>query len=355
MFSYKGKPAKVKQVAEELGVRYVLEGSVRRSGDRIRITAQLIDALTGHHLWSERYERDLKDTFALQDEITFEIVNAMAKKVLNVKRLSLGGKSEGKTSLDCFMKLNEGHRYIDRLTIEDTRVARRLAEETIAMCPEAPEGYVLMGYVHSTEFRMRYRSKPEEAPQESLEKGIEMAQKALALDDSSSRAHSLLCFLYSRKRDYDKAITVGERAVALDPSSAAALEMYAFSLDIADRSEEAVSIFRKAIRLNPRGATPVTYGAFGAALWRAERFEEAVSAYKTAIQRAPDNIAAHCGLASVYIWLGREKEARAEVEEVLRLNPKHSLEYHGKLLDNMYVNQAQNKRQIDALRKAGLK
>jgi adenylate cyclase len=131
--------------------------------------------------------------------------------------------------------------------------------------------------------------------------------------------------------------------------------MYAFSLDIAGRSEEAVSIFRKAIRLNPRGTSTITYGMFGAALWRAERFEEAVSAYKTAIQRAPNNISAHCGLASVYIWLGREKEARAEVEEVLRLNPKYSLEVHGKYLDNMYVNQAQNKRQIDALREAGLK
>ena len=163
-FSYKGKPVKVKQVAEELGVRYVLEGSVQRSGDRIRITAQLIDALTGHHLWSERYERDLKDTFALQDEITLKIVNAMAKKVLNEDRLILGGKSVGKTSLDCFMKVNEGYRYNERLTIEDTRVARRLAEETIAMCPEVPGGYVLMGYVHYTEFRLRFRSQPEDSP-----------------------------------------------------------------------------------------------------------------------------------------------------------------------------------------------
>ncbi len=226
-FSYKGKPVKVKQVAEELGVRYVLEGSVQRSGDRIRITAQLIDALTGHHLWSERYERDLKDTFALQDEITLKIVNAMAKKVLIEDRLILGGKSEGKTSLDCFMKVNEGYRYNERSTIEDTRVARRLAEETIAMCPEVPGGYVLMGHVHYTEFRLRFWSQPDDSHQESLEKGIEMAQKALALDDSSSMAHSLLCTLYSRKREYDKAITEGERAVALDPSGAFAHEVYA--------------------------------------------------------------------------------------------------------------------------------
>ncbi len=354
-FSYKGKPVKVSQVAEELGVRYVLEGSVQRSGDRIRITAQLIDALAGHHLWSERYERDLKDTFALQDEITLKIVNAVAKKVLIEDRLILGGQSEGKTSLDCFMKVNEGYRYIERPTIEDTRVARRLAEETIAMCPEVPGGYVLMGYVHYTEFRLRFWSQPDDSPQESIEKAIEMAQKALALDDSSSIAHTLLCNIYSRKREYDKAITEGERAVALAPSGAFAHEVYASILMYADRSEEAVSIFRKAIRLNPRGATAATYHSFAAALWRTERFEEAVSAYKTAIQRAPDNIGAHCGLVAVYIWLGREKEARAEVEEVLRLNPQFSTENWGKQMAFTMKNQAQNNRFIDALRKAGLK
>jgi adenylate cyclase len=356
-FSYKGRPVKVKQVAEELGVRYVLEGSVQRSGDRIRITAQLIDALTGHHLWSERYERDLKDTFALQDEITLKIVNAMAKKVLNVDRLILGEKSAGKASLDCFMKVNEGYRYMERENIEDTRVARRLAEEAIAMCPEAPGSYVLMGYVHLWEFILRFRSLFGDSPQgqESIEKGIEMAQKALALDDSSSAAHSLLCLMYARKREYDKAITEGERAVALDPSGAYAHEAYAIILNNAGRSEEAVSIFRKAIRLNPRGATATTYNAFGAALWRTERFEEAVLANKTAVQRAPDNIYAHTGLAANYIWLGREKEARAEVEEVLRLNPKFSLEFMGKAMDSVFVDQAQNNRFIDALRKAGLK
>jgi tetratricopeptide (TPR) repeat protein len=182
-----------------------------------------------------------------------------------------------------------------------------------------------------------------------------MAQKALALDDSSSMAHSLLCILYSRKREYDKAITEGERAVALDPNGAHAHEVYAGVLMYADRSEESVSIFRKAIRLNPRGATATTYGGFAAALWRTERFEEAVSAYKTAIQRAPDNIGAHCGLVAVYIWLGREKEARAEVEEVLRLNPQFSTENWGKQMAFTMKNQAQNTRFIEALRKAGLK
>jgi adenylate cyclase len=348
-FFYKGKPVKVKQVSEELGVQYVLEGSVQRSGDRIRINAQLIDALTGHHLWAERYERDLKDTFALQDEITLKIVNAMAVKVLKEDRLLMGGGSSEKVSLDCFMKINEGLKYNEGFNIEGNRMARRIAEEAIAMCPEVPMSYILMGFVHQMEFLLRIGK----SPQESIEKGIEMAQKALALDDSTSLAHALLCSLYSNKREYDKAITEGERAVALDPSGAFAHEMYALSLNVSGRSEEAIPIYQKAIRLNPLGS-PMLHVAFGNTLWRTERFEEAVSAYKTGLQRAPDNIFSHIGLAGTYSMMGREKEARAEAEEVLRLNPKLSLEFYKKAAF-MYKNQDQVDRFIDALRKAGLK
>jgi adenylate cyclase len=339
-------------VSEELGVQYVLEGSVQRSGDRIRINAQLIDALTGHHLWAERYERDLKDTFALQDEITLRIVDAMAVKVLKEDQLFMGGGSGSieKLSLDCFMKINEGLKYNEGINIEGNRMARRIAEETIAMCPEAPMSYVLMGFVHQTEFLLRIMK----SPQESIEKGIEMAQKALAINDSTSMAHALLCSLYSLKREYDKAITEGERAVALNPSCAFAHEMYAMSLNFSGRSEEAIPIYQKAIRLNPLGS-PLLYVSFGNTLWRTDRFEEAVSAYKTGLQRAPDNIFSYIGLTGTYSMMGREKEARAEAEEVLRLNPKFSLEGYGKIMARMYKDQAQVDRFIDALRKAGLK
>jgi len=327
----------------------VLEGGVQRSGDRIRITAQLIDALTGHHLWAERYERDLKDTFALQDEITLGIVNAIALKVLKEDRLLIGGGSIGKTSLDCFMKISEGMKYNENLSLEGSRVARRIAEEAIAMCPEVPMAYVLMGFVHQTEFWHRVGK----SPQESIEKGIEMAQRALALNESTSMAHSLLCSLYSYKREYDKAITEGERAVALDPSGASTHQMYALSLTYADRSEEAIQMYQKAIRLNPLGGS-FLYVSLGNTLWRAERFEEAVSAYRTGLQRAPDNIYSHIGLAGTYSMMGREKEARAEAEEVLRLNPRFSLEFY-KERAFMYKDQAQVDRFIVALRKAGLK
>ena len=209
--------------------------------------------------------------------------------------------------------------------------------------------YVLMGFVHQTEFWHRVGR----SPQESIEKGIEMAQRALALNESTSLAHALLCSLYSLNREYDKAITEGERAVALDPSGASTHQMYALSLTYADRSEEAVPIYQKTIRLNPLGGS-FLYVSLGNTLWRAGRFEGAVSAYKTGLQRAPDNIYSHIGLTGTYSMMGREKEASAEAEEVLRLNPMFSLEFY-KERAFMYKDQAQLDRFIVALRKAGLK
>ena len=216
-FTYKGKPVKVKQVSEELGVRYVLEGSVQRSADRIRINAQLIDALTGDHLWAERYERDLKDIFALQDEITMKILTATQVKLTTGEQASRTAKYfRGKQGLDCYLKYLEGVKYYEGHNIEDNRVARRIAEEAIAMCPEFPMAYVLMGRVH----RWEYWLGSGKSPRESIEKGIEMAQKALAMDDSIADAHGLLGHFYALKREYDKAIAEGERAVALDPGGA---------------------------------------------------------------------------------------------------------------------------------------
>jgi adenylate cyclase len=346
-FSYKGKPVKVKQVSEELGVRYVLEGSVQRSGDRIRINAQLIDALTGHHIWAERYDRDLKDIFALQDEITIKIVTAMRVKLTDGEQ-ALKGKPILKPRLDCYMKVLEGFKYFETWNIEAARVARRIAEETIAMCPEYPTTYLLMGYVHLQEYFLRIGN----SPQESMEKGIEMAQKTLAIDDTIPNAHALLCALYSVKREYEKGIAEGERAIALDPSGAVAHEWYAMSLAFAGRLEEAIPMYQKAIRLNPFGPV-ASYLNYGGALAGAGRFEEAVLAYKKVIQRLPDNFLAHLGLAFTYSMMGREQEARAEAAEVLRLNPKFSVDNYARSLP--YKDQARIDRFIDALRKAGLK
>jgi TolB-like protein/class 3 adenylate cyclase len=251
-FTYKGKPVKVKQVSEDLGVRYVLEGSLQRSGDRLRITAQLIDALTGNHLWAERYDRDLKDIFALQDEITIKILNGIRVKLTMGGEVSMSQKYaekyyRGKQGLNCYLKLMEASGYLQRFNIQDDNVARRMIEEAIAMCPENPMGYYMLGWVYHNDYWLGNTK----SPQETLGKGIELAQKALAMDDSLAGPHGLLCALYTAKREYDKAIAEGERGAALNPGGTSELINYAASLCYAGRPEEAIQLFQKAIRLNP--------------------------------------------------------------------------------------------------------
>jgi len=348
-FTYKGKPVKVKQVSEELGVRYVLEGSFQRSGDRVRINAQLIDALTGQHLWAERYDRDLKDIFALQDEITIKILAGVEVKLTQGGEVLRSEKYyRGKQGLDCYLKLTEANGYYTRWNIEDNNLARRMIEEAIAMCPENPMAYIYLGQVYYLDYVLGNTK----SPRETIEKGIELAQKALAMDDSIADAHGLLCLFYLRKREYDKAIAEGERAVALNPGRTSVLDNYAVSLNYAGRPEEAIPLFQKAIRLNPFGPSYL-YRDFGHALRNTGRFEEAGSAFKKAIQLAPDNITAHTGLAVTYSLMGREKEARAEAAEVLRINPKFSADYDAKTL--AYKDQSVNDRIVAALRKTGLK
>ena len=148
-FTYKGKPVKVKQVSEDLGVRYVLEGSVQRSGDRVRITAQLIDALNGHHLWSERYDRDLKDLFAMQDEVTLRILSALQVKLTEGEQGSIREKYlTGKQDLECYLKVYEGNYYLVQLSIEGNNKTRRIAEEMMTKWPKNPSGYLFLGWTN---------------------------------------------------------------------------------------------------------------------------------------------------------------------------------------------------------------
>ena len=348
-FSYKGKPVKVKQISEEFGVRYVLEGSVQRSADRIRINAQLIDALTGNHIWAESYDRDLKDIFALQDEITMKILTATQVKLTEGEEaLTVAKYYKGKQGFDCYLKYYEGTNYLRRGNIEDNNVARRIAEEVIAMCPENPMAYYLLGSVHAQDYRLGNTK----SPRETIEKGIELAQKMLALDDSIAQGHVLLGNFYSIKGETEKAIAEGERAVSLSPRVSLPLISYANSLRYAGRSEEAIPLFPKAIRFCPISGS-IVFLPLGNALMETGRFGEAVSEYKKAIQRSPENILAHISLAATYNMMGREKEAHAEAAEVLRINPKYSLDSFAKSLT--YKDQSQKDKVINALRKAGLK
>ena len=346
-FTYKGKPVKVKQVSEELGVRYVLEGSLQKPGDRVRINVQLIDALTGNHLWAERYDRDLQDLLHLQDEITMKILTATRVKLTEGEHASSVEKYyRGKQGLDCYLKLLEASGIRQRWNIEANNLARRMIEEAIAMCPENPMGYISLGWSYHYDYVLGNTK----SPRETIEKGIELAEKAVAMDDAIAGAHVILCYLYLDKGDNDRAIAEAERAVALNPGDWTTLNTYANSLRFAGRPEEAIPFYQKAIRLTPFGAS-ILYRDFGHALRSARRFEEALSAYKKAIHLSPDDINAHIGMAVTYAMMGRENEARSEGTEVLRIDPKFSWE---RWIKSLPSDKSRKDRLTAALNRAGL-
>jgi adenylate cyclase len=348
-FSYKGKPVNVKQVGEELGVRYILEGSIQRSGERVRVTAQLIDALTGHHLWSDRYEGDVKDIFAFQDRITVEMMYAMQLKLTEGEQAAVYRKEKPPSRLECGFKSWEGWKTRAGFNIEANRAARRLAEEVIAMCPEHASAYVLMGWIELGDLWLGIAK----SPQEPMEKAMEMAQKALAIDDSLPNIHRLLSVIYLQKREYDNALAAAERSLTLDPGGSNAHESYADCLSRVGRPEEAIPMYEKAIRLNPVGTPTNTYVGYGGALSATGRFEEAVAAYMEALQRAPENIFAHVALTATYSRMGREEDARAQAAEVVRISPKFSVDSYAKRIG--IKDQSKTDAFINALRKAGLK
>jgi len=245
-FIYKGKSVDVKQVGREMGVRYVLEGSVRREGNRVRITVQLIDATTLQHLFSERYERELKDIFAIQDEITIKVLTAM--------RVSLSGegvpssRSKGAKNIEAYLKLLQAEAALQTVNRASQAQTRRLAEEAIALDPGYGRAYSMLAAAIGNEFALGVY---ERNPGEALERAMALAQKGAQLDDSSEVGHRILGVMALHNRDYEKAIAEEERAVALAPNSVPAHYMLGYSLCCAGRDEEAIPILKKAVALSP--------------------------------------------------------------------------------------------------------
>jgi adenylate cyclase len=345
-FTYKGKPVKIKQVSEELGVRYVLEGSVRKSGDKVRITAQLIDAITGNHLWAERYDRDLKDIFALQDEITLKIIQALQVKLAAGEQARVTGK--GTENLTAYLKALQANEQFLRMNKQGSTMAKQLAREAIALDPKYARPYTVIALSHMLDLYFRFS----ESPEESMKLAVDAAQKALALDDSDSLTHSCFSALYIMQRQHDKAIASAERALELSPSGVRALSSFGTALIYACRFSEAVQYFEQAIRLDPFPPSSL-FRNLGVAYRGIGRYEDAIVQYKKALKLEPDDLFIHLGLAHTYIKLGREKEAQAEAAEVLRIYPKFSLEHYAKTLP--LKDQSFSDDYIACLRKAGLK
>ena len=345
VFLYKGKPVKPEHVSKDLGVRYVLEGSVRKAGNRVRITAQLVDATTGHHLWAERYDRDLQDIFAVQDEVTQQIVVALKVRLTEGEQRRLGQTpTKNLEAYDCCLR---GLECYARRTKEANAQARQMFERAVDLDRDFAAAYAFLGRTYLMELVYQWTQDAQ-----TQERVFALGQKAVALDDSLSTAHETLAYAYLGKKQHAQAITEAEKAVALDPNYADAYVTLGDILAFAGRPEEAIGLVEKAMRLNP--SYPASYlWSLGHAYHLAGRFEEAIAALKRVVTRNPDHLTAHVVLAVVYSELGREEEARAEAVEVLRINPNYSLEVVRQLMP--FKDRVELGRVLEGLRKAGLK
>jgi adenylate cyclase len=344
-FTYKGKSVKVNQIAEELGVRYVLEGSVRKSENRVRITAQLIDTIEGHHLWADRYDRDLKDIFTLQDEITKKIVTELQVQLTTGEEARLWAR--GTDNLEAYLKYLQGLDHKTGFNKEENTLTRRLAEEAIALDPQYSNAYALLGLTHMMEVWL----KTTDSPMESIQEAMKLAKKAIELDSTNAVAHGSLGFLLTMAGQHEKGIAEGEKAVALDPNSAMAHQFLGLSLRFGGRPKDAIPVIEKAIRLDPFAPSNYIFN-LGLAHLFAGQHDKAIQECKKATDREPNNLGAHIALVAAYSISGRHKDARAAASEILRIEPKFSVEYFSRTLT--YKNQSDKDRFISALRQAGL-
>jgi adenylate cyclase len=345
-FFYKGKAVKVHEVAKELGVQYVVEGSVQKSSNRLRMTAQLIDAKTGRHVWAEHYDRDLKDIFAIQDEITIKIIKALRLKLTD--GMMVQEVDRYPCSLEAFMKMMKAIGYLYTGNKEANILAREEAEQAMALAPQHPLPYSIIAASHVS--NLVYGTSKH--PIISLAKATQSAKKGIALDNTYPGSYLALAFIAFAKREHEKAITLAEKTITLNPNSALGYFLLGQTFTYSERPDKGIEYLKKAIRLNPKPQGHF-FHALGLAYWMSGQNEKAIALYKKAVDQAPDSIMCRGFLTAIYISSGQEENAHAEAEEVLRIDPEFSIDKYAR--SKPFKNQADRERLMDALRKAGLK
>ncbi len=346
-FSYKGKPVKVQQLSEELGVRYVLEGSVRKAGEKVRITVQLVDALNGRHILSESYDRDFKDILTVQDEITMNILSALQVAITKGEFAQLHGK--GTKNLRAYLKAIQAQQLSQHFNKEELGLARRCAEETIALDPEYSNGYFVLSTVTINEVFVGANKLPRA---EALMQALELAQKAVALDPSSNNYY-ILGLVYAQLQNPEKALQAAEQAIAISPNNASAYDCMGAALMAHERFKDAIPMFQKALRLSPIPHNAAVLLRLGASQRFMGQNEESIATFKRLLTLWPDNLLGRAYLAATYASAGRDPDARAQAAEVLRIDPNFSAE--GLVKRFSIRNKTLLDQMVTDLHKAGLK
>jgi adenylate cyclase len=349
-FQYKGKTVDIRHVGAELGARYVLEGSVRRSGERVRITAQLIDAAAGTHRWAERYDRELHDVFAVQDEVARAIVATLAVHVhrAETERALLKPPATWEAyeyylrGAEAFLLFRSGG------TIASLYDARRLLEQSLAIDPTYARAYAMLSQTHH--YAYSEASDGDYLSPAALDRALELAETAVRLDARLPQVHAQLGFVLIVKRQHDAAIAAFERAFALNPNFIDS--RFAMVLIYSGDPARAIKLLETNIRLDPFQQPLYSFGWIGLANYLLKRYEEALHSFRECASRLPNKQMPHLWLASAYAQLGQLEEARKEAAEVLRINPGFTIEGYERLA--VYKDPKDLEHRLDGMRKAGL-
>jgi adenylate cyclase len=346
-FSYKGKSVDVREVGRDLGVRYVLEGSVRKAANRVRITAQLVDATSGHHVWAERYDRALEDIFAVQDEITRSIIGAIAPGIVAAEIQRTRGKEAAQ--LGQWERVMRAHWHVWRFTRDDCREAFHLIDEILRRDPN--NALALADLSFNWHFGGVFGWTTE--PTKAMEKSGDAARRAVAAEDRDATAQAALAVYEVFSNRHDEAIKRLMRAIELDPNSSLARGQLGVALSFGGEPDRSIAVLEDAKRLSPRDYLMVIWHAVDA--WshlHAERFAEAIACAKQAIEFNPSFPDSHGILAAAAAHLGQTVEAQAELAEFVRLLP--GLTLSDPRLIRPFRRPADRERFLAGLRKAGL-
>jgi len=351
VFTFKGKPVKIKQVSEELGVKYVLEGSVQKSGDSLRVNAQLVDALKGHHLWSEKYDRKMENFFSIQDDITLNIVIALEVKLTEGEQARVRHSTD---NLKAWALAQKAKGLFETYAREDNAKARELFTKAVELDPDYAYAWSYLGWTYWIDgvyYSAHYDRK------KSFESATEMAEKALSADDKSSDAHALLSAVNLSQQKYDEAVAAGEKTIDLDPNSSENHAIVAITMQNVGKFEEAIALVKQAMRLDPY--YPNWYlGRLGMCYQMVDRYEESAAAFEEFAKRYRESGSAapldrlYLYLASTYSMMGRLDKAQDLVSKALEFNPKMTADLWRKRFQ--YKDPKHTERIINALRRAGL-
>ena len=344
-FVYKSGAVSIPEVAKALGVRHVLEGSVRRAGDRVRVTAQLIDATTGGHVWADRYDRSLTDIFAVQDELTREIVAALKLKLTVEEK----GRLEHKRAVDieAYNLFLRGREHAWQHTRTANISARALLERAIAIDPGYAAAHAIIAFTHMNDHVNGWGGDLDRL----LHTSLEIAQRAVGMDGEDSLAHFAMSLAYSWSRDLDRAIEEARRCIALNPNSAEGHLALAHAQIFIGQPVEAIDTIETYFRLDPH-YPDLALHFLAEAHFSLGEFERAIAVTRRRLERNPGSVMSNALLAACCGHLGRFDEARAAWAEALRIDPGYSIERRRRILP--FRDPAEFERRVEGLRKAGI-